>query len=66
MIHCLDNNENIEMLNKNSVSNWIENVLDGRVPKQDLAATMEHMLNDRKNARELSNVLQEIIHSWEL
>ena len=66
MGYCLEDVENMEKLNKNAISSWIDNVLEGRVIQSDIAVALSQKLDDRKNARELRKALQVIIRSWEL
>ena len=66
MDFCLENVEDMEKLNKEAISIWIDNILEGRVIDRDAVVTLEQMLNDRKNARELRKALKVIVRSWEL
>lgn len=64
MNYCLEDKENVEKINKDAIADWIENVLEGRIVVQDMTGALTKMLNDRKNARELSKALEEIVRSW--
>ena len=64
--YCLEDVETLEKINKDVISSWIDNILEGRIVERDIAGALEQKLNDRKNARELRKVLQVIIRSWEL
>lgn len=66
MNFCLEDAENMEKLNKEAISRWIENVLDGRTVERNVVERLSQLLEERKNARELHKVLQLIIRSWEL
>lgn len=66
IVYCLKNIENFEKLDKDTISNWIDNVLEGRVVERDLMGALEQKLDNRRNARALANALQVIIRSWEL
>ena len=64
--YCLEDIENIEKLDKDSLSSWIDDVLDGGVVEKDVVESLMRKLDDRKNARELRKSLQDIIRPWGL
>lgn len=64
MMYCLENVENLEVVNKDALSSWIENILEGRIIGQDYVAALSGLLDDRQNARELRKTLLTIVRKW--
>ena len=63
---CLENVEHLEKVDRDSISSWVANFLEGRIVESNTADILSQMLNDHMNARELSNALKKIIMTWEL
>lgn len=63
---CLEDVEHIERVDKDSISDWVANFLEGRSVEPNFAGGLSKMLNKSVNARELSVTLKGILTKWGL
>lgn len=66
MYYCMDNQDDLERINKDRIRNWIDDYIDGRIIDNDALKTLDAFLDDRRNARALSIALKKIMRPWEM
>lgn len=60
-----ENLDNLELIDIEAVSELIGDKLDGRLNKLDGVDSLRHVLDSKKNARELRRTLHEIVDTWD-
>ena len=66
MVVCLDDAEKMETLDRDNISDTIADFLEGKIKGEKMREKVTQMLSSKKNARELSSKLKEVIESWGL